>query len=60
VLYNPYWSAANNVLTVYYALEQLNDDIAIINSDVIAEEAVYALFHPDMNLTQWWMGSRCC
>jgi len=35
------------VLTVYYALEQLNDDIAIINSDVIAEEAVYALFHPD-------------
>jgi len=47
VLYNPYWSAANNVLTVYYALEQLNDDIAIINSDVIAEEAVYALLHPD-------------
>jgi choline kinase len=48
ILYNPYWSVANNVLTVYHALQQLDDDIAIINSDVLAEEAGYALLEQSM------------
>ncbi|WP_018962916.1 NTP transferase domain-containing protein [Coprothermobacter platensis] len=46
ILYNPYWSVANNVLTVYHAFQQIDDDIAIINSDVIAQDNVYGLLTP--------------
>lgn len=43
VIFNPHWNCANNVITVKIALEQIDDDIIIINSDVIFDYRIIKL-----------------
>lgn len=43
IIYNPYWNCANNVISVKIALEEIDDDMMIINSDVIFDHRIIKL-----------------
>lgn len=41
LLYNPFYKVTNSIASLWFAREYLNDEVIIINSDVVIEEALF-------------------